>query len=114
MRILIILFLSSFLAGCGLFKEKEIRIPVPVYTKVQCPDYGKIDPIETLNVEFKIAIDPESKDYLLGLTGKDYSYLAINTRRAIDYIGNQQVAIEYYKGCIERHNAKAEQEKGEQ
>jgi hypothetical protein len=85
------------------------EVPVPVYVDFVCPTFPSIAGINTLPVVFVQAIDTEGNQ-VLGLSGKDYSALAINSARTIDYIKEQKAAINYYEKCIADHNAKQEGE----
>jgi len=105
------LFLLLFLVGCGHTPKKEV-VPVYVYTTITCEDYDKIDPVKTLPVVFVKAIDEQGYQ-VLGLRGDQYSNLAINSKKTIVYIIEQNKAISYYEKCIADHNATQEKKEGE-
>ena len=105
------LFILLLLVGCGHTTEKEV-VDNYIFVEVVCEDYGKIDPIRTLPVDFVNAKDREGNE-VLGLRGEPYSNLSINSRRTIVYIVEQNKAIGYYSKCIADHNATQLNEEGQ-
>ena len=108
---LLSLILLLFLVGCGHTVEKEV-VPIYIYTKVTCENYGEIDPIKTLPIIFVNAVDKQGYQ-VVGLRGDQYSNLAINSRKTIVYIIEQSKAIDYYENCIANHNAEQEEKEGQ-
>lgn len=107
----ILLFMLLFLVGCQHTPEKVV-VPEYVLIPVDCPDFGRIDPIDTLPVIFVNAKTVEGFN-VLGLRGNMYSNLSINIGETVRYITEQKMTIAYYKACIERHNSIKLNEKGE-
>lgn len=105
MRLLLILLVITSISGCSLFTKEVIR-NVPVHTKVQCPYLSKLNSLDMLDVTFVKGVDEEG-NYIIGLSGKDYSKGSINNARMLEHIKNQKEYITYYKNCIETHNKKA-------
>jgi len=97
-----LIYFAPLLLLTGCFGNPE-RVLVPVYTKVQCPEMQKADPIDPLPVTFVLA-KTDDGDQVLGLDGQRYSNLSINTAEIIRYIKQQNNTIGYYKECIIRHN----------
>ncbi len=112
MRILLILVFLG-LSGCSLFKGDVEYREVPIYTKVVCPKLTAVPPLEMLDVVFVKAQDEKGNE-VLGLSGRNYVALGINTNRITTYIEEQNKAIDYYIGCIDTHNSEVEKENGEQ
>ena len=103
--------LLIFLVGCQHTPEKTV-VDNYVLVPVECPDFGRIDPVDALPVVFVNAKTEEGYN-VLGLRGDMYSNLAITIRETLRYIKEQKTAIDYYKGCIARHNAIELNERGE-
>lgn len=101
----LILLPLILLTGCSLFTE-IVEKPVPTVVPIVCQDFTRPDPIITLDVDFVKVYD--NGRYYIGLTGQDYSFLAINNRRTINYIKEQNGVINYLLGCIQDHNTKVE------
>lgn len=101
---LYLLVLLLTLVGCGHTPEREI-IPVPTFIAVVCEDFGQIESVNILPVQFVNATDSENNE-VLGLRGDMYSNLAIIFRDTLRYINEQKKAISYYEKCIEDHNSK--------
>ena len=108
---LLYLTLLLFMVGCTYTPEKEY-IPVPVIVPVVCEEFGRIEPVEALPVEFVQATDNEGNQ-VLGLRGAPYSNLAIIFRGTLTHIKAQTEAIDYYKKCIADHNAIILNEEGQ-
>jgi hypothetical protein len=105
------LFMLLFLVGCQ-HTPKKVVVDNYVLIKVECEDFGRIDPVDALPVVFVNAKTDEGFN-VLGLRGDMYSNLAITIRETLRYIEEQKTAIDYYKGCIARHNAITLNEEGE-
>lgn len=101
MKIILLIMLLT-LSGCSLFTETKTEY-VPTYAKVQCPKLTKLQPLEMLDYEFVKSVDEEGYN-TLGLRGDEYSKASINNGRILDYIKNQKAHVDYYIGCIDRHN----------
>lgn len=111
MKYLLLTLLLLFISGCGSTPEKEY-IPVPVFSPVVCPDFGRIEGVKALPVVFVKGVDDEN-NIVLGLRGDMYSNLSIIIRDTLRYIREQKEAINYYEKCIADHNAKALNEEGD-
>lgn len=107
----LILILPLFLIGCGHTPE-EVIIEKPIFIPVVCEDFGRIDPVRALPVVFVQAKTDEGYN-VLGLRGNMYSNLSVIFRDTLRYIGEQNKAISYYKGCISDHNANIPKKEGE-
>ena len=104
------LFMLLFLVGCQ-HTPTEVIVDNYVLIPVECEDFGRIDPVDALPVVFVNAKTAEGFN-VLGLRGDMYSNLAITLRETLRYIEEQNTAIDYYKGCIARHNAITLNEEG--
>jgi hypothetical protein len=94
-----ILILSLILmTGCTSIKE----VPVPTRVQLLC-DQPLFPIMSTLPIEFQLATNTKG-NYVLGLDGENYSNLAINTRRMIEFAKVQADYIDYLQSCIDRHN----------
>ena len=112
MRWLFILSSLLILTGC-LHNPPEIEyIDNYVLLDVECEDFGKVESVRALPVVF-VKARTDDGYIVLGLRGDQYSNLAIVMRDTLRYIEDQQAAIVYYKGCIERHNSIELNEEGE-
>ena len=107
----LLLCISLFLIGCQHTPEKIVTTNY-VLIKVECQDFGRIDPVDTLPVIFVNARTDDGYN-VLGLRGDMYSNLAINIDEALRYITEQKMSIAYYKACIERHNSIKLNDEGE-
>ena len=105
------LFLLLFLVGCGHTPEKEY-IEVPVFTRIECDRFGRIEPVRTLPVIF-VKAKTEDGFYVLGLRGDHYSNLSIVMRDTLRYLGEQNKAIGYYEKCIDDHNVNVPKKEGD-
>jgi hypothetical protein len=110
MKWLILLF-SLSLVGC-VHTPTEVPVTEYVLVKVECEDFGRIEPVDILPV---VWVEGETEDgfKVLGLRGDMYSNLSIILRDTLRYIGAQEEAIDYYKKCIEVHNSKTLNKEGE-
>jgi hypothetical protein len=108
MKLIYLALLLLIVSGCGSNPEKVL---VPIFTPVECEDFGQIEPVKTLPVVFVNAVDTEGNQ-VLGLRGDQYSNLSIVFRRTLNYIDRQNKAIDYYKKCISIHNEKALKNEG--
>ena len=109
-----LIYLSSlllFLVGCASDPIKEY-IEVPVFMKVVCEDFGRIEPVRSLPVVF-VKARTEDGFNVLGLRGDQYSNLSIVIRDSLRYIGEQNKAIGYYENCISAHNANVPKKEGD-
>jgi len=108
---LLLLSLLLFIVGCSHTPD-EIVVDNYVFIPIECEDFGRIEPVKVLPVVF-VNAKTEDGFQVLGLRGDKYSNLAINIRETLRFIGEQDKAIDYYKGCIERHNSTTLNEEGE-
>ena len=106
MRLIIICFSLLLLSGC--FNHTVKPEIVKVRTEVVCPNLIDPLPITPYPVEFK-AIKDINGIYYLGLDGKNYSNLAINSEELLRYITQQKIHINTLEECIVLHNKKGEQ-----
>lgn len=100
---ILLLSLLLIVSGCAHVPDKEY-IETPVFVPVVCEDFGRIEPVQSLPVIFVNAEDNEGNQ-VLGLSGDQYSNLAIVIKDTLRYIKVQNQAISYYKNCIENHNS---------
>ena len=107
----LLLFISLLLVGCQHTPEK-VYVDNYVLIPVECPDFGRIEPVDALPVVFVNAKTDDGFN-VLGLRGDAYSNLSITIRDTLRYIREQKTAIEYYQSCIERHNSIELNEEGE-
>ena len=105
------LILLLFIFGCGHNPEKVI-VDNYVLIKVECEDFGQIEPVDALPVVF-VNAKTEDGYNVLGLRGDMYSNLSILFAEMTRYITQQKTAIDNYEGCIERHNSIELNEEGE-
>jgi hypothetical protein len=68
-----------------------------------------IEPITTLPVRWKLGRETETGIRVVGLDGENYSNLAKNMSRIIEYTSTSKQYIVYLENCITRYNAEAEQ-----
>ena len=107
---LLLLTLLLFVVGCSHTPE-IIIVDNYVFIPVQCEDFGRIEPVRALPVVFVPAKTGDGFN-ALGLRGDMYSNLSIIIRDTLRFIGAQDKAIDYYRGCIERHNSITLNEEG--
>lgn len=107
----LLLILTLLLFGCGHNPDKVI-VDNYVLIKVECQDFGRIEPIDALPVVF-VKAKTEDGYNVLGLRGDMYSNLSIIFAEVTRYINQQKTAIDNYKGCIERHNSIELNDEGE-
>jgi hypothetical protein len=106
----LLLLLSLTLVAC-VHTPKEVIVTKPVLISVECEDFGKIEPVRALPVVY-VQAKTEDGYNVLGLRGDSYSNLSILFSDIQRYISQQNLAIDYYKGCIADHNAIDLNEKG--
>ena len=99
----LLLILTLTLVGCG-HTPKTVIVERPTLISVECEDYGRIEPVDSLPVVF-VQAETEDGFNVLGLRGDMYSNLSILFQDIKRYIEQQDLAIDYYKGCIADHNA---------
>lgn len=104
------LLLLLFLVGCGHTPGPEY-LEVPVFTKVECDRFGRIEPVRALPVIFVKSTTADGFN-VLGLRGDHYSNLSIVIRDTLRYLGEQDKAIGYYEKCIDDHNANVPKKEG--
>ena len=107
----LLLLLTLTLVACG-HTPKKIIVDNPVLIPVECEGFGQIEPIDALPVVF-VQAETEDGFKVLGLRGDMYSNLSILFQDIRRYIEQQNLAIDYYKGCIADHNAIDLNEEGE-
>lgn len=99
------ILLIIFLTGCSWFQKPE-PYPVPTFTRLVCENRPRLTPLDPLPVEFEIGRADDGR-FLLGLSGTNYSNLAINNANTLRYLIDQKGVIEYLELCISAHNKKA-------
>jgi hypothetical protein len=107
---LLLLILLLFVAGCA-HTPTETVVDNYIFIPVECEDFGRIESVKRLPVEYVKAKTDDGFN-VLGLRGDMYSNLSIIIRDTLRYIGEQDKAIDYYKKCIERHNSTTINEEG--
>ena len=95
------LFILSLvlLSGCVFNK------PEPPANQLVCAKLERQSP-RMLPVKFEVATSRDTGAQVFGLNGREYSKLAINTRRILNYSKESKLHIDYLEDCIDRYNAK--------
>ena len=97
------ILLVILLTGCSFTKPD----PIPIQVPVACTDPPRLEEQIMLPVRWQIAKNDQNLN-VLALNGEDYSNLAINMKKIIEYMKEQKRIINYYEVCIKHHNEERE------